>query len=285
MRFSFWHCAAAVAIFALAGGPGLADDPPAGQPAVTLEFTPAADFADSRTLKVTISEVLLTEAPTGLTGQASAAVEVSTKEADPQGQFFVMRVDLSKVSQQMAGRNLAVTPPGPVALKLDRRARLLEIPAQELPPVGEILSQGGVPLQAIAVICGIPQLPEEPVAPGGTWMHEETWAFPGLGEVKLQAASVLVGMNGNLAAIKSNVRLIVPDFEADHPLMPGQKVQVHNLTVDFTDLAQDYDTVRSVVCRAEGKVNASLEARSPDIVLPVRVVAGVQYIEPGAANP
>ncbi len=280
MRFSSWLCAAAMTILALAGGLCLADEP-----VVTLEFTPAADLADSPALRVTISEVLLTEAPTGLTGQATAAVQVCTQEADPQGQFFVMRVGLSKVSQQMAGRNLAVTTPGPVVLKLDRRARLLEIPAQDPPPVGEILSQGGVPLQAIAVICAIPQLPEEPVAPGGTWTHEETWAFPGLGEVKLQAASVLVGMNGDLAAIRSNVRLSVPDFEADNPLVPGQKVQVRNLAVDVTDLAQDYDTARSVVRRAEGKINASLEARSPDIVLPVRVVAAVEYTEPGPANP
>jgi len=285
MRFSSCLWTTAAAILALVGGLCLTGEPAAGEPAVTLEFTPAADLVDSRTIKVTINEVLLTEAPTGLTGQATATVKISTKEADPQGQFFVMQMELSKVSQQMAGRNLPATPPAPLALKLDRRARLLEILAQEMPLVGEILSQGGVPLQAIAVLCSIPQLPEQPTAPGGTWTQEETWTFPDLGEVKLQAASVLVGVNGDQAAIKSNVRLTVPDFEADNPLMPGQKLTVHNLVVDLTDLAQAYDTARSAVRKAEGKINASLEARSPDMVLPIRVIAAVQYGEPRAANP
>lgn len=278
MRFLPYVCAAV--IVALVGGVSLADEQP-----IALEFNPAADLTDNRALRVTINEVLLTEAPSGLTGQATAAVQISTKETDPAGQFFVMRVELSKVRQQMAGRNLPVATPSPVGIKVDRHGRLLEISAQQLSPVGEILSQGGVPLQAIAVICGIPQLPEAPVAVGGTWTREQVWPFPGLGEVRLQAASVLAGVNGNLAAIRSNVRLIVPDFEADNPLMPGQKVQVRNLTVDLTDLVQEYDTARSVVCRAAGKLSASLEARSPDIVLPVRVIAVVEYTEPGPANP
>jgi hypothetical protein len=70
-------------------------------------------------------------------------------------------MEITKLRQQMAGHALPSTSPQPAVLAVDRRARLTKPPAQETQAAGEILSQGGLPVQALVVICGLPQLPDD----------------------------------------------------------------------------------------------------------------------------
>jgi hypothetical protein len=165
-------------------------------------------------------------------------------------------------------------------LCLDHYARLTDPPGAQTPAApaaGEILSQGGLPLQAVAVICALPQLPDHPVSPGDTWRRHATYDFPGLGRATLDLTTTLVALQGGVATLNSHLIMHVPDFSADNPVLPGQKMKVHNLVVEVTDLTQQYDSATSVVQQSAGKLQASLEARAPDLTLPLKLTATVTY--------
>ena len=273
MRNSLCRTAIAAALALGSLLPLAADEPPVAP--VTLEYAPAANQVDQRYLRVDIKDILITDASTGMTGSATAEVKltVTTVTADT----ATLRGEISKLSQRMAGHALPSTPPKPMVLQADRRARLLQAPAQESQAPGEILSQGGLPIQALTVICCLPQLPDKPVAPGDTWQRQDTYDMPGLGKTSLAITTTFLGMQQGVAMLRSTIRVSVPDFQADNPLLPGQQITIHNLVVEATDLLQQYDPERSAVLQAAGNLKASLEANGPDMTMPVKLVAAVNY--------
>jgi hypothetical protein len=196
-----------------------------------------------------------------------------------------VQVELTKLRQQMGGHAMKTLPPDPVLLHLDRSASLIGVPCQEKPAAGEILSQGGLPLQAVAVLCAVPQLPDHPVAPGDTWRRTRTYAFPGLGNTTVELTTTLVALQAGVATLSSHLVMHVPDFDADNPVLPGQKVKVHNLVVEITDLMQQYDCATSAVQQASGKLKATLEADAPDLNLPLEMRATISYALPAPPGP
>ncbi len=247
---------------------------------LTLNYTPAADLVDTRALRVDITDLLLADARTGMTGLATAQVKLTTTAIPADGNGATLRLELASIRQQMAGRSLNSPPPQPVLLALDGHARLKQMPTQDPQAAGEILSQGGLPLQALAVLCCLPQLPDQAVSPGDNWQRTDTYDLPGLGQARLEIATTFNSVQDGLAILDTNLRIRVPDFEADNPLLPGQKVQVHNMVVEMTGLVQRYDLARSVVTQASGKLKAELEANAPDLSLPLKLIANFAYRAP-----
>ncbi|HEY3397447.1 MAG TPA: hypothetical protein VGM19_07250 [Armatimonadota bacterium] len=247
--------------------------------AQTLTFTPQDTV--TRSLQVAITAVLLNDAPTGMTGGASAQCKLSPRVLADPGVGTALRLELSKLDQQMAGRRLNVKVPPPALLQVDRRGRLLELPGMDTSgqPVGEILSQGGVPLQTLAVLCALPQLPDGDVDPGDTWKRTDSYDLPGLGLAKVTVESTFVGIKEGVAVLKTHLVAQVPDFQADNPLGPGQKITVSNLVLDLADLTQLYDLTACSVTSATGTIKASMDATTADIVLPVKVQALLKYGE------
>jgi hypothetical protein len=199
-----------------------------------------------------------------MTGFATGQVKLTTQTVTTEGNAVTLKVELLKVRQRMTGQTLASPLPKPVLLSLDGYARLTDPPRQEAPAAGEIISQGGLPVQAVAVICAVPQLSDHPAAPGDTWARTAT-------------STTLVSLQDGVATLNSHLLMKVPDFQADNPVLPGQKVKVHNLVVEVIDLVQQYDTAASVVRQSSGQLKASLEATAPDITLPIKLTATVTY--------
>lgn len=247
---------------------------------VSLSYAPTADLADTRSLRVDITDLLLADARTGMTGLATAQVKLKTTAVPADGNGATLRLELASIRQQMAGRSLNSPPPKPVLLALDGRARLKQMPTQESQAAGEILSQGGLPLQALAVLSCLPQLPDQAVSPGDNWQRTDTYDLPGLGQARLEITTTFNSVQDGLAILDTNLRIQVPDFEADNPLLPGQKVQVHNMVVEITGLVQRYDLAQSLVTEASGKLKAELEANAPDLSLPLKLIANFSYRPP-----
>jgi len=269
--------------------PGTAEEaePVAGEPLppVVLEFAPPLDLVDNRQVKVNITEILLNGAPTGLTAAASGVVKWSVIEVDDEISETTVRVEIVDLAQQLVGQDLNSRLPLPMLLRLDLYARLVDPPDVKAPPpqqAGEILSQGGLPLQALAVICALPQLPDHPVAVGESWEQTLVYHLPGFGEVQLEVETVLKAAADNVAQLESHLQAHLPDFEADNPLMPGQLLHISQAVIEFTDFLQEYDLNLSLVRRAQGKVKATFEATAPDMLLPVKLVADLTY---GAVPP
>ncbi len=279
MRICLLQMVLIVAAMSAALLPLAAEPTPGVEPEpVTLVYAPTADQVDARSLRVEITQLLLADAPTGMTGSATADSKLTATAVTVDGS--TLRMEIANLRQQMAGHALPSTSPEPAILSVDRRARLTEPPVQETQAAGEILSQGGLPVQALVVICGLPQLPDKPVLPGDTWQRTDTYDLPGLGQAKLEISTTFEGLKDGVATLRSTIRIRVPDFEADNPLLPGQKVKVHNLIVDATDLVQQYEVARSTVQEARGILRASLEATAPDLTLPLKLVATVTYQAP-----
>jgi hypothetical protein len=276
-------CLLSVAVVAviLSGAGAWAADPAPEPALVTFVYSPPADLVDQRKLQANVTDVLLSDTSTRMTGCATATVKLSTREISADGPTTTMRVEIAQMRQQMAGRTLNSPLPKPALLRLDSHARLIGLPTQDAQAAGEIISQGGLPLQALAVICGMPQLPDQGVALGATWQRTDSYNLPGLGQAKLEMATTFVSLKDGLATFRSNIRIHVPDFDADNPLLPGEKVKIHNMVVDLTDLTQQYEVARSVVSRADSGLKAQLEAVSPDITLPLKLTATVSYAPAG----
>jgi hypothetical protein len=260
----------------------VAQSPPAAPAPVTFTYAPDAHLVDLHALRVDITDILLTDATTGMTGSATAEVKFSTVAVPADGNGATLRLELAKIRQQMAGHSLNSAPPLPALLCLDNCARLKQISSQDPQAAGEILSQGGLPLQALAVLCGVPQLPDKPVSPGDTWQRTDTYDLPGLGQAKLEIATTFNSLQDGVAVLDSTIRANIPDFEADNPLLPGQKVKVRNMVVDLTGLVQRYEVAHSVVRQASGKLQAALEATAPDLTLPLKLVASFAYRPPAS---
>lgn len=246
----------------------------------SFSYAPAPDLVDLRALRVDITDLLLADARTGMTGLATAQVKLTTTAIPADGDGATLRLELASIRQQMAGRSLNSPLPKPVLLTLDKHARLKQMPTQDPQAAGEILSQGGLPLQALAVLCCLPQLPDQAVSPGDNWQRTDTYDLPGLGQARLEIATTFNSVQDGLAILDTNLRIHVPDFEADNPLLPGQKVQVHHMVVEITGLVQRYDPAQSLVTQASGKLQAELEANAPDLSLPLKLIANFSYRPP-----
>ena len=277
---------AALALAALGSLAPLAADPapPPALAPTALQYTPT-NLNDHHTLRVDITQVLLADAETGMKGYAQGEVKLTTPAPAPGDTGVAVCVTLTKLRQQMSGHALKALPPDPLLLRLDGSASLTGAPCQEKPATGEILSQGGLPLQAVAVICAVPQLPDHPVSPGDTWQRTRTYDFPGLGNATVNLTTTLVSLQAGVATLNSHLVMHVPDFDADNPVLPGQKIKVHNLVVEVTDLTQQYDCATSVVLQAAGKLKATLEANAPDLSLPLEMRATISYSPPPPAAP
>ncbi len=278
MHSTFTKLAPALGMMLAAAWPVAAQTEPAPAPAPVLRYAPALDQVDTGKLQVRISDLLLSGTPTGMTGAADAENQISVTAVEEAGTS--LKLEITRLQQQMAGHALPSTCPEPTALQVDERARLIGTPTVEAQVQGDVLSQGGLPVQVLVLLCALPQLPDGPVAAGESWQRTDTYQLPGLGPAKLQSASTFGNVTEGIATISSNLRVSVPDFEADNPLLPGQKVKVRNLVVEISELVQEYNLERSVVRRAGGSLRASLEATSPDLTLPVKLVAKITYESP-----
>ncbi|NLO74081.1 MAG: hypothetical protein GX100_08270 [candidate division WS1 bacterium] len=284
---------------ALVTGPVLAE--PAAPP--NLAYFPRPAQVDTRDLRVHITEVLLADAPTGMNGVARATMQIAVQSQDVTTGQTVVQSSMSKVSSEIAGRKLKQVPMPTYCLLLDQQARLLALGnGDSLPPpnptvlpgspplevlkaalargAGELISQGGVPLQALGLQCALPLLPDRPVQMGDTWQASYTCQFEGAGEATEEATVALLGLEAGLATFSSNLRYTLPEFEAPNPLLPGQKMKVENAVLELTDLVQEYELATSVVRAAHARMTMTLQAVSPDMTLPIKIKANLTYAAP-----
>lgn len=251
-------------------------------PPVVMEFAPPLDLVDCRQVKVDITEVLLNENATGLTAASSGLAQWSVVEVDDETAETTMRMKLANLAQRIMGQDLDSHPPPPILLRVDLCAQLVDRPNAEATPkqpAGEILSQGGLPLQTLAVLCALPQLPDHPVAVGESWEHTLVYQLPGFGKVQLEIETVLKDVADNVAQLESHLQAHLPDFEADNPLMPGQVVEISQAVIQLTEFVQEYDLDLCLVRRAGGKANATFKATGPDMCFPVKLIANLTYAE------
>lgn len=294
MRYLLPFLAALVALPAL---PLRAEEPAS----FSLTHRPAVGLADTRQLRVVITEILLAETPTGLTGNAATTSQLQVKALDPGLPQTVLQTQLGALTSELAGRKGSVPPGAPFYLRLDPCARLLALsrdnpqapaPAEPRPlspahailqyvldqGAGDLLAQGGIPVQALAAQCTFPLLPDHPVKVGDSWQVQSVSDSADGGQLQQESTVTLQALANQRARFCSTVRYALPDFQASNPLLPGTKMRVHNAVLDLMDFVQDYDLAQSLVLEARGKLRVTLEGISPDMTLPLQLSADVTFL-------
>jgi len=269
----------------------------------SLAYLPSPTQVDAREVRVLLFEVLLADAPTGMQGVTKARLQIAVKSQEARNGQTVVQSSMSKISSEIAGRKLQPIPVPSYYLRLDQQAHLLGLSSSNIPPsansevqllspslevlkealahgAGELISQGGVPLQALGLQCALPLLPDRPVQVSDTWQACYTCQFENGGEAREDATVKLLSLKEGLAIFSSHIRYTLPEFEAPNPLLPGQKMKVENAVLELEDFVQEYELATSLVRAAHAKMTMTLQAISPDMVLPIRIEAHLVYTAP-----
>ncbi len=197
---------------------------------LTYDFEPGAESATH--LAAQIDRVQMgANVPLAVTGGAEADLTLEVLSVDEEG-VATVRVSFGEVAATLMGQPQEPQSLDPIELRVDQKGRLASVGG-----LGEqamdIFASGGVPLQLVALLGGVVELPESAVEVGESWTVDRSEDIAALGEVSMQVVSRLESLDEDEAVVLTDIQASFPDFTAKNPMQEGD-VTIRNglLTVE-----------------------------------------------------
>jgi hypothetical protein len=219
------------------------------------------------------------------TGPAKATFEDGTTLANAQVQFsgdlvariaevneesFVVALGLENAKLDVSGVDVPVTPASDARPTVEFDARGQVVSTDFAGSLLESLNIRGLDAALLPAILSVLQLPEEPVAFGGSWESEFRHGA-GDAEFVVTAKSTLTAADQRAVKITSGVDVAVPPLEFSVMDFP---CQVQGGTVQVEGLAVELDPLHGTPLRAEGMLKLSLRGTFQQ--MPLNITADLQ---------
>lgn len=246
---------------------------------VGLEY----DFEPGATSRSAISAEIETVrmgsgVPLAITGSAESEVTLELLSVDDDG-AAELRVTFEPVTSTLMGQAQDPATPEPMVLRVDRHGTLLE--ASGGTSDVDLFASGGVPIQLIVLMAGVPELPRDPAEVAEGWVIEREQSVPDLGLVSARAGSTLEAIDGTCATILTDLEASFPDFAAKNPLQQGE-VTVRNGLLKIEGMERVIDVTSGLTTSVEATMQFDCMAAVGGYgELPLTVVSSFAMTPPG----
>jgi hypothetical protein len=202
----------------------------------------------------------------GISGQMTGLIKMQITAVSPENGDVTVHLAFSDLKAEFSGQPRTPKPLDPIDMKFSSSGEMLEISA---PPATEeqmrnasldALTNGGLPLDAIASFALFPRFPAEAVKVGDAWQVDMGAELPLAGEVKLSSTTKLAKLDTGKAALETVIASDLAGFEMPNPLMPGGKIKIKSGKVVAERIERSFDPTRSLVTSAKGALKVDLVA-------------------------
>ena len=231
--------------------------------ALKLEYRPAKADQQEAQLTGNLTDVQMNGASLmGITGKMDGSVVVKVKEVDPNNGNVILQSTYTVKTVEFAGQPREPKPAAPSEVTFTKRGQVTKIVqtgGEEGSSAMDLMSSGGLPIDAIALMALSLQFPEEPLKVGAEWTSQQEQDLPLIGKASITKVSRLVAVKDGKAIFESRESSEVPPFEMPNPLMQGtMKVQSAKFLAD--KIEREYDLKRSMITRAKGAFRLEINA-------------------------
>ncbi len=195
--------------------------------------------------------------PLAVTGSADVDMGFEVTAVADDGTATV-RMSFGQVTSAFMGKEAVKDGPPPVDLSVTGRGVATAAAGGEGAKF-DLLASGGVPVELLAVLAGVVELPEGAVAPGEEWATSSEVSAPGMGAVTIAMASRLVEAGEDTVTIASSIEAKLPDFTTSNPMGDGD-TQITQAVLTMDDLTRVLDANTGLVRSAGGSLVLSCTA-------------------------
>ena len=189
--------------------------------------------------------------PLAVTGTADLDMGFEVTAVADDGTATV-RMSFGQVTSQFMGKEAVKDGPPPVDLSVTGRGVATAAAGGEGAKF-DLLASGGVPVELLALLSGIVELPEDAVAIGEEWAASSEVSASGLGAVTIAMASRLVEAGEETVTIASSIEAKLPDFTTSNPMGEGD-TQITQAILTMDDLTRVMDAKTGLVQSAGGSL-------------------------------
>lgn len=251
--------------------------------ALRLQYAPKVGDVLELSALGKLADIQMNGMSLGLTGQITGRIQVQVTAVDPGNGDVTVRLTFSDLKAEFSGQPRTPKPVDPVDIKLSSSGEMLEVSA---PPATEedmrnasleALTNGGLPLDAVASFALFPRFPVEPVKVGDAWQVDMGAELPLAGQVKLSSTTKLTKIEDPKAALETVISSDLSGFEMPNPLMPGGKIKIKSGKVVAEKIQRTFDRTRSLVMWAKGSLKVDLVA-DMGLGMPMPVGMTVEFL-------
>jgi hypothetical protein len=233
---------------------------------LTLQYAPKVGDVLEVCALGKLADIQMNGMSLGITGQMTGTIKIQVTAVSPENGDVTVHLTFSDLKAEFSGQARAPKPIDPVDIKFSKSGEMLEMSA---PPATEddmrnasldALTNGGLPLDAIASFALFPRFPAETVKVGDAWQVDMGAELPLAGEVKLASTTKLAKVEANKATLETVISSDLAGFEMPNPIMPGGKIKVKSGKVVAEKIERSFDLTRSLVTTAKGALKVSLVA-------------------------
>ena len=195
--------------------------------------------------------------PLAVTGTADVDMRFEVTSVADDGTATV-RMSFGQVTSQFMGKEAVKDGPPPVDMSVTGRGVATAAAGGDGGKF-DLLASGGVPVELLAVLAGVVELPEGAVAPSEEWATSSEVSAPGMGAVTVAMTSRLVEVGEDTVTIASAIEAKLPDFTTSNPMGDGD-TQITQAVLTMDDLTRVMDAKTGLVRSAGGSLVLSCTA-------------------------
>lgn len=249
------------------------------QDTLTLTYTPEAAQKWPEKLQGNLLDIVMQGQSLGVGGFVSADVTVEVLKLNAEAKTADVQYTLSNVDATLNGEASNPKAPQPLLLHVNQQG-LMTSDKLDTPGTIDFIETGGIPVQIVGVLAHTVRFSDKPVAIDEEWTCEDTYVFPGLGEVPINSRWKLAARDGDVVTLGSTSVTVLPNFTTPNPMAPGTDMNIVGARATVTAMKQEYDTKLSRVLKAEGTVKIDAKVDMQGMQMPV--VLTVKFtLEPG----
>lgn len=251
------------------------------QDAVTLKYAPEAGQKWPEKLQGNLLDIAMQGQSLGVSGFVSADVSVEVPKVDAEKKTADVKFSLSNVDAMLNGEGSSPRTPEPVLLHVNQQG-LMTVDKPDTPGSIDFVETGGIPLQVVNLLAHTVRFSDKAVAADEEWALEDTYVFPGLGEVPINTRWKLAAREADVVTLASTAVAVLPNFKVPNPMAPGTEMNVTGAKVTITGMKQTYDTKLSRVLTTEGTIKIDAKMDMEGMLMPV-LLSMKFSLEPGKA--
>ena len=233
---------------------------------IKLQYAPKVGDVLELSALGKLADIQMNNMSLGITGQITGLIKLQITAVNPENGDVTVHMTFSDLKAEFAGQPRTPKPLDPVDIKFSNSGEMLEISA---PPASEedirnasleAITNGGLPLDAIASFALFPRFPLEPVKVGDAWQVDMGAELPLAGQVKLSSTTKLAKVENPKIALETVIASDLAGFEMPNPLMPNSKIKIKSGKVVADKIERRFDQTRSLVTWAKGSLKVDLVA-------------------------